>query len=167
VNSTHRDAVRGALRANADDLLAYFERRTVSREDASDLLGETMIQAWRRVEACPAEPVQQRMWLYGIAANTLLNHRRSTARRLALCDRLRQHLAAAPGGLAHDDQTAIRDAVERLNPTQRELVHLVHWDGLSLVEAASILGINASTARSRYAAARSALKEALSEPARS
>ena len=42
---------------------------------------------------------------------------------------------------------------------------LVHWDGFTLADAAGLLGLNASTARSRYAAARQTLKEALSDAA--
>jgi RNA polymerase sigma-70 factor, ECF subfamily len=40
---------------------------------------------------------------------------------------------------------------------------LIHWDGFTIVEAAELLGLNASTARSRYAAARQILREALTE----
>jgi RNA polymerase sigma-70 factor (ECF subfamily) len=43
---------------------------------------------------------------------------------------------------------------------------LIHWDGFSIVEAAEILGLNASTVRGRYAAAREALKSALVDAAR-
>ena len=57
----------------------------------------------------------------------------------------------------------VRDAVRRLPEHLRELVMLVHWDRFTLVEAAELMNINSSTARSRYAAARLALQEALGE----
>lgn len=38
---------------------------------------------------------------------------------------------------------------------------LVHWDRLALAEAAHVLGVNPSTARSRYATARATLRETL------
>ena len=60
---------------------------------------------------------------------------------------------------------AVRDAVLRLHADQRELVILLHWDGFTIVEAAELLGLNASTARSRYAAARHQLRDALTERA--
>ena len=41
---------------------------------------------------------------------------------------------------------------------------LIHWDGLTITEAAELLGLNASTARSRYAAARTTLRQALTLP---
>jgi RNA polymerase sigma-70 factor (ECF subfamily) len=156
--------VRAAFRDHAGDLLAYFERRVEIREDAADLLGETMLQAWRRVDAFPTGEVShQRMWLYRIAANVLANHRRSSRRRVALSDRLRGHLHASRSEEVGDaaDGAAVRDAVLRLPVGQRDLVMLVHWDGLTLAEAAELLALNASTARSRYAAARAALRESL------
>lgn len=152
-------AARAALRDTSKDLLAYLVRRVPSPEDAADLYGEVMVTAWKRIDKLPATPERQRMWLFVIAANTLSNHRRTSSRRSELTERLRQQLAStAPD---HDDTYAVRDAVLRLHRAQRELVMLIHWDGFSIVEAAELLGLNPSTARSRYAAARSALREAL------
>ena len=42
---------------------------------------------------------------------------------------------------------------------------LIHWDGFTIVEAAEILQDQPSTARGRYAAARTALRDALTEAA--
>ncbi|MGN6251812.1 MAG: sigma-70 family RNA polymerase sigma factor [Marmoricola sp.] len=154
--------MREALSATSPDLLAYFERRLRCREDAADLLAETLLQAWRRADALPPEAERRRMWLFTIAAHVLANHRRSVGRRTALADRLRDRLSveATPDAA---EQHAVRDAVLRLHDAHRELVMLVHWDGLTLVEAAELLDLNPSTARGRYAAARAALKEALAE----
>jgi len=159
-----RADVGAALRVTASDLLAYFERRVDCREDAADLLGETMLQAWRRADACPGEPERQRMWLFTIATHVMANNRRSRRRRSALAARLRVLLTEDPGG-GDDvaDAQAVRDAVMRLPFTHRELVMLIHWEQFNTQEAAEVLGINPSTARSRYAAARVALREALSE----
>ena len=157
-------AIRAALRRDADDLLRFHERRAPCPEDAADLLGETLLQAWRRVDDLPDDAERQRMWLFGIAVHVLANHRRSTRRRLALVDRLRSHLrpVEAPDPA---DGNAVRDAVLRLPADQRDLVTLVHWEGFSLVDAAEVLGVNPSTARSRYAAARTALRATLGAPA--
>jgi RNA polymerase sigma factor (sigma-70 family) len=105
------------------------------------------------------------MWLFTIAANVLANHHRSRRRRTALTDRLRHHLAAAAAEPDLAETHAVRDAVLRLHEAQRELVMLVHWDGFTIVEAAELLGLNPSTARGRYSAARQALRDALSSTA--
>lgn len=164
MTSTARSEAQEALQAAARDLQGYFERRLRSREDAADLLSETMLQAWRRIDAFPTgAPGRQRMWLFTIAANVLANHRRSYARRSRLAARLRHYIETTPTPADPGETTAIRDAVLRLSAAHRELVMLVHWDGFTLVEAAEILGLNPSTARGRYAAARTALKEALTD----
>jgi RNA polymerase sigma-70 factor (ECF subfamily) len=160
-----RAELRSALRGASGDLLAYFERRVRIREDAADLLSETMLQAWRRHDALPEEATRQRMWLFTIAANVLANHQRSRRRRNALTERLRGHLTATPAEPDLAESQAVRDAVLRLHVAQRELVMLIHWDGFTIVEAAELLGLNPSTARGRYSAARQALKDALTHAA--
>lgn len=165
MSADRRVEIRGCLTRSSDDLLAFFERRVLVREDAADLLGETLLQAWRRHDALPEDPTRQRMWLFTIAAHVLANHRRSGRRRVALADRLRGQLTATPVHPDLGEQTAVRDAVLHLRDAHRELVMLIHWDGFSVVEAAEILGLNQSTARGRYAAARAALREALADVA--
>ena len=66
-----RAEVRADWRDVSGDLLAYFGRRVHNREDAADLLGETMLQAWRRRDVLPNETARQRMWLFTIAANVV------------------------------------------------------------------------------------------------
>lgn len=156
-------AIRSAFHETAPDLLAYFERRLTDREEAADPLGQTMLTAWRRVDKLPRDPERRRMWLFVIAANMTSNHRRTWQRRLDLADRLRAHLATSAPASEVGEANAVRDAVLRLHDAQRELVMLIHWDGLSLVEAAEILGLNASTARSRYTSAKDKLRQALAE----
>lgn len=148
------------ISTNASDLLAYFEYRARGAE-AADLLSETMTAAWRRIDAMPDDSMQARMWLFGIARNVLANAERSAQRRWKLADKLRTHLTtAAP---PEDDQRTIevRDAVTRLTPELRELIGLIHWDGFSIADAADIVGIPASTARTRYQTARQQLAQSL------
>jgi RNA polymerase sigma factor (sigma-70 family) len=150
-----------ALAANSADLLAYLERRVGVRDDAADLLGETMLVAWRRVSQLPTQPEQTRMWLFTIARNTLLNYRRGRRRHLAVAEALRAELATA--SVSTDSALAldVRRAIEQLPAKLAELVRLVHWDGFSLADAAELLGIPAATARGRYARARTQLSARL------
>ena len=152
---------RSLLAATGDDLLRYFERRVTDREDAADLLSETAMTAWRRLADLP-HGESGRLWLFGVAAKVVANHRRSRRRYDALVGRLRLELRTAPVADSDGQEAvAVRDAVDRLRPDHRELVMLVHWDGFTVAEAAEILDLNASTARSRYAAARESLRTTL------
>lgn len=165
VTEPAQEQLQLTLETAARDLLAYFQRRVQDREDAADLLSETMLQAWRRGDAAPAQDERRRMWLFTIASNVLANHRRAAGRRDALVDKVRSVLRAVPDEVDVGEAAALRDAVRRLPDHQRELIMLVHWDGFSLSNAADILAINASTARSRYCSARAALQEALTTTA--
>jgi RNA polymerase sigma-70 factor (ECF subfamily) len=142
------------------DLLRFLHRR-VGSDDAPDLFGETLLIAWRRIADLPEDATEARMWLFGLARGTLLNHARGQRRRLALVDRVRLHMPARAASPAADEGGEVRDAIERLRPERAELVQLVHWDGFTLAEAAAIIGIPAATARSRYARAKDDLRAAL------
>lgn len=158
------DPLASALEASASDLLSYLERR-VGPDDAPDLLGETMVVAWRRVRDLPDDPERVRMWLFGIARGTLQNHARGERRRWALADRIRRHTGRNAVSPPSDAGAEVRDAISRLEPALAELVRLVHWDGFSLTDAADLLGIPASTARGRYQRAKTELRAALSTDA--
>lgn len=153
------------VRANAGDVLAYLERRAASPQDAADVLGETLTTAWRRVEDLPREDVAARMWLFATARMTLANYRRGHRRAQDLTARLREEVETAHRAARRPGPDPVADAVHEalaeLPEQQRELVTLVHWDGFTITEAASILRINASTARGRYATAREHLRRRL------
>ncbi|WP_298944620.1 sigma-70 family RNA polymerase sigma factor [uncultured Microbacterium sp.] len=142
-------------------LAAYFQRR-VGPDDAPDLLGETMVVAWRRVAELPADSEGARMWLFGIARGTLLNHARGERRRLALVDRLRSTMSLTRATNGADEGADVRDAIDRLDENLAEIVKLVHWDGFALPEVADILGVPLTAVRSRYRRARDTLRIALS-----
>ncbi|MCJ1707617.1 RNA polymerase sigma factor [Microbacterium sp. VKM Ac-2923] len=140
-------------------LAGYFQRR-VRPDDAPDLLGETLVVAWRRVAETPDGVEATRMWLFGIARGTLLNHARGERRRLALVDRIRSGMSREQTA-SSDVGTDVRDAVDRLDENLAEIVKLIHWDGFTMPEAATILGVPLTTVRSRYRRARETLRETL------
>ena len=67
---------------HAPALLGYLVRR-IGRDEAEGLIGDVFRIAFeRRARFDPAHDTA-RPWLYGIAGNLLLKHRRSEARRAA------------------------------------------------------------------------------------
>lgn len=144
----------------AGDVLRYLQRR-VGPDDAADLLGDTMMVAWRRVNNLPDDAEEARMWIFGLARGTLLNHSRGERRRLALAEKIRAHVMSARTAPAADEGSEVRDALSQLNPELREIVQLVHWEGFTLAQAAQVVGIPAPTARGRYARAKDELRVAL------
>jgi RNA polymerase sigma-70 factor (ECF subfamily) len=150
-------------------VLAYAVRRA-SVDDAADIVAETFLVAWRRLDDVPVEDA--RLWLYGVARRVLANQQRSERRRQRLADRLRQELPAVLEAVpALDAQAgAVEAALAQLGPEDREVLRLSAWEELMPVEIATVLGVSPVAVRSRLHRARRRLRSALRrtrEPARS
>jgi RNA polymerase sigma factor (sigma-70 family) len=140
--------------ANHVPILGYALRRTLNSDDAADVLAETFLAAWRRLDELPDGP-QSRLWLYGTARRVLANQHRGERRRLALADRLKADLAISYRPPDHSGELAeIGTAFRRLAETDRELLALAGWEGLDAAGIATVLGCSANAARIRLHRAR-------------
>jgi RNA polymerase sigma-70 factor (ECF subfamily) len=160
-----REARFDALaRALGPRLLAHLARRVDPPADAADVLAETLIVAWRRLDDVPADERAALVWLLAVARRTAANHRRGRRRRTALVEALRDRVAAAtpaPDPAALD----LRRALGRLGRDDREILALVAWEGLTAAEAGAVLGLAPGAARKRLQRARERLGRELGEPA--
>lgn len=147
-------------------LLAYAVRRVADPADAADVVADTFLIAWRRLDVIPRD--HERAWLFGVARKVLGNNNRSDRRRRAMAARLRSELATAPQvSIPGVHSTALGRALDQLNETDRELLRLVAWEELSHDELAVSLGINGGAVRARLHRARQRLQVLLTalEPA--
>jgi RNA polymerase sigma factor (sigma-70 family) len=144
-------------------ILGYALRRVKEPADAADVVSETFLVVWRRMDAVPHDGV--RAWLYGVARRVLANSRRGDTRRDQLGDRLRQELAIALPPLEIDDRVgAVRAALATLADDDQEILRLAFWEELAPIDIATVLGIPDATARTRLHRARKRLREALEGP---
>lgn len=163
-NSSETASLIDALvRNNADDLLRYFQRRLLNNGDAAEAYGELLLTAWKLRRRVPTDPTQGRMWLFTAAHNVLRDSRRTLARRSAAVERLVKDVRLLSEPTQEDTALEVRDALDRLPEEDAELVRLTYWDGLASHEAAAVLGINPSTARSRLSRVKQQLRIALAE----
>jgi RNA polymerase sigma factor (sigma-70 family) len=154
--------------ANHRPVLGYVLRRTENPEDAADVIAETFLTAWRRLDDMPAGD-QARLWLFGVARRTLANYHRGQRRRLALADRLRDDLVAHHGRAHHGparhgnaaEAAAITGAFRSLPAADRELLALAGWEGLDPGQIAVVLGCSRNAARIRLHRARRRLADTL------
>ncbi len=150
---------------NFGAVLAFAVRRTEGPDDASDVVADTFLVAWRRLDDVPPGD-EARPWLYGVARRVLANQRRSLRRRERLGARLRATLAEAntpdPGHPA-DDVDRVRAAMNALSAGDRELLQLVGWEDLRPHEVAVVLDLPATTVRTRLTRARARLRAALGD----
>lgn len=152
------------------EVLGYALRRTGSPADAADVASEVFLVVWRRREEVPGRS-DFRPWLFGVARNVLLNHRRGERRRERLSTLLlsavgEQHPDTADVVVDRDQNKVLIDAVRSLPELDRELVTLVSWEGLSPAEAAVALQMNPVTARVRLHRARKRLRASMEEQTR-
>jgi RNA polymerase sigma-70 factor (ECF subfamily) len=161
-----------------------LDRRLSARVDPSDVLQEVYIDAVQRVGgylAKPSMPVS--LWLRLLAARRLLElHRQHLGARMrdaglelslehgrwppAHADCLAAHLT---GSLTSPSQVAMRAeketrlvaALDRMDPLDREVLVLRHFDELSNNEVAELFGIRKAAASHRYVRALERLREIL------
>lgn len=148
------EAVYAAYRT---PVLGYALRRTASPEDAADILAETFLVAWRKLDQMPAGP-DARLWLYGVARNALANHHRGQRRRTALAVRLEAELQQSYRLPEQDtDSAVIMAALLQLPEDQREVLMLHAWEDLDYGQIATVLGCSRNAVRIRTHRARASL----------
>jgi RNA polymerase sigma-70 factor, ECF subfamily len=163
--SDPRDAFEDLYLATRADLLRYLIRRCPDAEEAADLLAETYLTAWRKLDAIPAGEAAQ-LWLYGVARNLLLRSARRRRVAVALIERLAGEFQAAQPTPAADQpqHEALRLALAELSEQDREILTLNAWEGLAPREIAQVVGANANIVRIRLHRARSRVRKQLGHP---
>ncbi|MEN9506503.1 MAG: hypothetical protein RI958_2429 [Actinomycetota bacterium] len=160
IESDREDRFRAAYVAHTRALLAYAARRCDAFPDAADIVADTMLVAWRRIDAMPPEP-ETRLWLFGVARNVLNNHRRGHRRSERLGQRLRQqlHEQSQTVELADGDTARlIQVALQKLKPLEREVMLLTISEQLTPSEIAVVLEVNSSTVRTHLQRARTKVR---------
>ena len=138
--------------------------------DAQDAAQEAFVKAYYALPRFrPDSPF--RPWLLKIVANEARNRARSTRRRqgLALRTAVVSDGDAAPSpetaALAREDQETLIAALNRLSPSDREVIGYRFLLGLSEAETADVLDVRLGTAKSRLSRAMGRLRAVLEAPA--
>ncbi len=163
----HREACFGRLfDETRADLLAYALRRARSPEDAADVLSETFLIAWRRLESLPPGD-EARLWLFGVARNVL---RRDVSRERAIdavVERLAHELRDAVPTFPRSEQERSPElwvALKALPESQREVILLAAWEQMTPREIAAVTATPVNLVRVRLHRARARLKQELTGP---
>jgi RNA polymerase sigma-70 factor (ECF subfamily) len=173
----HRDRLRRMLTVRMD-------RRVARRISPDDVLQEAFLDVAGRVGEYLADPaVPFYVWLrFLVVQRMLMAHR---AHLGAKGRDVRQEADSAGGAFASPDSMAgqfvgrftspsqaairrelqdkLREALEAMDPLDREVLALRHFEELGNAEAAAVLGITKDAASKRHVRALKRLKEILSE----
>lgn len=140
----------------------YLRRRLypLTPSDLDDLVEETMVVVWRRLDRVPVDA--ELPWMLGVARNVLRNARRSRNRRSTFEATLRPPSVdpSAEELVVADD--SVREALASLSEDDREILLLNAWDGLDTHELGAYLVISTNAAAVRLSRAQSRFRELLS-----
>jgi RNA polymerase sigma-70 factor (ECF subfamily) len=161
------DAERERLfRALTERVLEPVRRYLARRTDAAtadDVLNETLLVCWRRLDEVPAADGAV-PWAIVVARNLLANAQRAERRRGRLVAKV---IALDPPASvvefepADGDSLAVREALTRLRRDDAELLRLWAWDDLESPQLATVLGISANAAAIRLHRAKARLRDEL------
>ena len=131
-------------------LLAYATRLTNDRNEAEDVVQETLLRAWKHPEVLVNGQGSVRGWLLTVARNIVVDRARA---RSARPTEVREHPANPT--VAPDkpedvvDSIAVLDAIDQLSPEHRNVLVELYWRGSSVAEAAQRLSVPPGTVKSR------------------
>jgi RNA polymerase sigma factor (sigma-70 family) len=163
IGNTGADALRSPGRdferlfeSEYEALMAYSRSRYGGRL-AEDIVAETLLVAWRRMDQVPESP---RAWLLAVAHNVA---------RTQIRGRIRRSRVQAEPGLAsvesdRERNDPVLEALTRLREKDREALLLIAWDDLTPKEAAEVLHETAVAFRVRLHRARKRLRKELASP---
>jgi RNA polymerase sigma-70 factor, ECF subfamily len=147
-------------------LYRFIVRLTRDRSMAEDLVSDVFLDVWRNAGGFEHKS-KVSTWLLGIA-----RHKIGSAFRHRVDAHLDEHFAATVEDPADDPERALdnqdrsavlRRCLARLSPAHREIIDLVYYHDQSVEDVAEILGIPASTVKTRMHYARARMAELLEE----
>ncbi len=159
-------AWRTIYESTCERLFAFLCYQVGDRGEARDILQETYLQAFRRLDTWRGEAPLE-VWLRAIALGRAIDWKRVILRRLKRTAPLDE--ASATASVAADvdgvrfesEDGALHRALARLSAHQRAALLLREWEGRSFQEIAALLGCAESTARVHHTRACAHMRAAL------
>lgn len=161
-----RAAFEELYRRTSPWLAVRLRRRCADEQVVAEVMQETYLAIWRAAGSFAGSAVDGSAvgWIWTIAA-----------RRLVDAFRRRGHHAQPPASAVAPPVPAVEeevlagvlgdevgDALRRLSPELRDVLRAMVLDGLTVTEAAVVLGVPEGTVKTRARRARIAMREALS-----
>lgn len=170
VASADAERLRSLYSDHAGPLLGYVLKLTDGdRGRAEDVVQETFLRAWQHAEAFAPERGSPRAWLCTVARNIVVDQARARRSRPREVGDEGLALGIAREAVVEDDHDRIllgwevAEAMATLSPDHRAVLRETYFKGLSVAEAAEVLGIPPGTVKSRTYYALRALRTAFEE----
>jgi RNA polymerase sigma-70 factor (ECF subfamily) len=135
---------------------------------AEDLVQETFLRIWNRVQSFDAERGALGAWVLTVARHRAIDYLRSTDGRMQ-AGAMELDQLERPGWFSKLDSAALAvDRVrrfEKLTPTQRQVIELAYYEGMSQTEMAERLNQPLGTVKTWTRSALKILRDELAEVA--
>jgi RNA polymerase sigma-70 factor (ECF subfamily) len=166
------DSAFGQLvRRYQDRLYNTVYRHLDHAEDAQDVVQEAFLNAYQSLESFKGNS-EFFTWLYRIAINTAISHKRKQKNVLSIdasrngdsaIEPLDGSEASKPGRQLErsEEEQRVQDALNRLSPEHRIVLVLKDIEGEKYEDIAEVLGVPIGTIRSRLHRARAELRDLL------
>ena len=137
--------------------LQRYLRRRCAIDDVDDLLNDTLLTVWRRLDDLPDE--FRLPWCYAVARRCLANHRRAVGRRLRLSERM---TGAATRPSSYPWTSAVdadlQAALDHLTEVDGEIIRLWAWEQLEPRQIALVLDLTPNAVSVRLGRIRTRLR---------
>jgi RNA polymerase sigma-70 factor, ECF subfamily len=175
--AAYRDRLKKMVRLRLD-------RRLQGRLDASDVLQEAFLDIQKKADEFASKAMPAYLWVRLITAERLLAlHRRHLGAQMRDAGQeVSLHRGETPAATTHslanlllgrltspteaavraERQLRLQEALNGMDPLDREILALRHFEELSNSECAALLGLTKQAASNRYIRALKRLKEILS-----
>ena len=154
--------IQAVYREHGRAMLAYATRLLGDRAAAEDVVQEALIRAWRHPEVLTNGKGSIRGWLLTVIRNLVTDRHRARAARPAEVAETDANPAVERD---HADRVVasvtVLEALEGLSEDHRGVLDQLYFQGRSLGETASVLGIPTGTVKSRTYYALQALRRSL------
>lgn len=159
IQSGERELFEDLIARFVAPLFDLFRRRHASDADAEDLVQETLLQCLASIGAFRGKSTF-RTWLFRMALNRMADRERRPRTSRLPDDAEEEIVAPPPREGTHDER--VRAAIDRLPPSRREVVRLVHGEeDLDCAEAAARLGRSVEAVRKELSRAYRELRDLL------
>lgn len=138
-------------------LRRYARALAGSREDADDLVQDTLERAWSR-SSLWRDVADMRAWLFGIMHNLHVDAARRPRLHTARMDETTPEVPVAPNQMQRLALFDLESALAQLPHDQREVVLLVALEDMAYADVARALGIPIGTVMSRLSRGRERLR---------
>ncbi len=161
MGSTEEDRFARLVHEHSTAVANYLRRRLypLGPADLDDLVEETMVVVWRRLDRVP--PDAELPWMLGVARNVLRNARRSKNRRSTFEATLRPPSSDASAEEFVVADVSVREALHSLSDDDREILLLHAWDGLDARALGAYFVISPNAAAVRLSRAQARFRELL------